>query len=133
MVAPRTNRPPVMSGLNPLKTRIWKWVAVLGLPLFPIQPKAAATQFVEIAADIETYGYRLGDTNSIADAKPKTVSVVCILGTNQWYIENDFQQREQWLFDGTNVVRTIIPQKAIRNCGKRVGSRATDIRWGISG
>jgi hypothetical protein len=68
----------------------------------PIEHQAA--QFVEISAEIETFGYRLGDTNSIARAKPKTVHVVCVTGSKEWYIENDFQERQKWFFDGTNVL-----------------------------
>lgn len=87
--------------LNKLsKNEIGKWVAAFCL-LLPLQIRAA--QFVEISAEIETFGYRLGDTNSIATAKPKTFSVVCITGSNKWYMTNDVYQPEQWLFDGTNV------------------------------
>ena len=64
-----------------------------------------AAPFVEISAEIETFGYRLEDTNSIANAKPRTVRLVCVTGSNQWYMTNNFQQPEQWLFDGTNVWR----------------------------
>jgi len=70
--------------------------------LLPIQNQAA--QFVEISAEIETFGYRLGDTNSMAKAKPKLVKVGCITGSTEWSIENDFQERQEWLFDGTNLV-----------------------------
>jgi len=86
------------------------WVVMLCLGLFPMQHRAA--QFVEISAEIETFGYRLGDTNSIAKAKPRTVSVVCITASNEWYIENDFQERQKWLFDGTNVLCSRWPLSA---------------------
>ena len=76
------------------------WVVLLCL-VFAVQRGTA--QYVEISAEIETFGYRLGDTNSIAKAKPQKVSVVCITGLNEWYIENTLQQHEKWLFDGTNV------------------------------
>ena len=90
--------------MKPFKNPIPKSVAVLCLGLMPAQHKAG--QFVEISAEIETFGYRLGDTNSMAQAMPRTTSVVCISGTNEWYITNDYyQQPEQWLFDGKNVLR----------------------------
>lgn len=69
----------------------------------PIQRGAA--QFVKIAAEIEVIGYRSGDTNAQAAAKPRTISSVCITGPNKWRIEDDFVQggEEKWFFDGTNV------------------------------
>lgn len=83
------------------KCKVSKWIAALGLGLLSFQGQSA--EFVEISAEVETLGYRLGDTNSIANAKARTVQVLCITGTNQWYLTNDFQEPEQWLFDGTNV------------------------------
>jgi hypothetical protein len=76
-------------------------VSAFCLGLLSINNQAA--EFVEISAEIESIGYRLHDTNSIATAKPKTTSVVCITGPKEWYITNDYQQREQWLFDGRKV------------------------------
>src|SRR5438093_5908890 len=87
---------------KPSKNNIGKWGAALCLWLLCAQNQAA--QFVEISAEIETFGYRLGDTNSMAKAKPKLVSVDCITGSSEWFIENDFQERQEWLFDGTTVV-----------------------------
>jgi hypothetical protein len=83
------------------KGEFGKWVAAVCLGFLALQIHAA--QFAEISAEIEVFGYRLGDTNSIAKAKPQTVNVVCITDSNQWYMTNDVQQPEQWLFDGTNV------------------------------
>jgi hypothetical protein len=96
--------------------QIRKWVVVLGLGLLPIDHQAA--QFVEISAEIETFGYRLGDTHSIERAKPKTVSVVCITGSKEWSIENDFQERQAWLFDGTNVLCKTWPLSAPDTSGR---------------
>jgi hypothetical protein len=84
------------------KHKVAKWVTVLCLGLVPIQNQAA--EFVEISAEIETFGYRLGDTESVAEAKPRTVKVKCITGSTEWYIEHDFHLRQEWMFDGTNVV-----------------------------
>jgi len=93
---------------KPSKNKVAKWVATFCLAILSIQSQAA--EFVEISAEIETLGYRLGDTNSIAKARPRTVNVVCITGSNKWYIETDFQRGEQWLFDGENVrCRTEMP------------------------
>ena len=82
-------------------TKAKRWMLALAL-LLPLS--SLAQQFVEISAEIETRGYRLGDTNSIAKAKPKIFSVFCITGSGQWYIEDDFSWQQKWLFDGTNVV-----------------------------
>ena len=62
----------------PFKKEIGRRVAAFCLGFVSIQNYA--TQYVEISAEIETFGYRLADTNSIAKAKPKTVHVVCITG-----------------------------------------------------
>ena len=87
---------------TPLRTEVAKWVTALCLGLVPVQNQAA--EFVEISAEIETFGYRLGDTESILEAKPKTVNVRCIAGSIEWYVEHDFHARQEWQFDGTNVV-----------------------------
>ena len=76
---------------TPSKNEVAKWLTVLYLGLASIQNQAA--EFVEISAEIETFGYRLGDTESILEAKPKTVNVKCITGATEWYIEHDFQIR----------------------------------------
>jgi hypothetical protein len=85
-----------------LEAKVAKWLTVLYLGLASIQNQAA--EFVEITAEIETFGYRLGDTNSVAEARPRTVNVKCITGAIEWYIEHDFQIRQEWMFDGTNIV-----------------------------
>jgi len=87
---------------TPSKNKVAKWVIALCLGLAPIQNQAA--EFVEVAAEIETFGYRLGDTNSIPKARSQTVKVRCITGSTEWYIEHDFHVRQEWVFDGTNVV-----------------------------
>src|SRR5262245_41858125 len=90
-----------------LITEARKWAVVVCL-FFP--PFCRAEQFVEIRTEIETSGYRLHDTNSIATAKPKTTTVVCITGAGGWYITNDYHASEQWLFDGKRVwCRTEVP------------------------
>ena len=84
-----------------------KWLIALCLGLVPVRNHSA--EFVEIAAEIETFGYRLGDSNSVAKAKPQTVNVRCITGSTEWYIEHDFHARQEWAFDGTNVVCVSAP------------------------
>ena len=87
---------------TPSRSEVAKWVTALYLAFVPIQTQAA--EFVELSAEIEIFGYGLGDTNSIAKARPETVNVKCITGSTEWYIENDFHARQEWLFDGTNVM-----------------------------
>ena len=102
------------------KNVIRKWAAILCLGILPI-PNLSA-QFVEISAEIESFGYRFGDTNAVAKGKRQTVNAVCVTGTNEWFIENDFSQRRHWLFDGTNVVcRTQPPSDAERALLRTVG------------
>lgn len=99
--------------------RVGKWVTALGLGFLASQNQAA--QFLEISAEIESFGYRLHDTNNIAEARPKITSVLCVTGTNQWYIENDFAQRQQWRFDGTNVCcRTQVTESTVPEFTNRV-------------
>jgi hypothetical protein len=79
-----------------------RWVAIFHLGFLPIQNQAA--EFVELSAEIETFAYRLGDTNDIAQARPKLVKVRCITGSTGWSIEHDYLEPQVWLCDGTNVV-----------------------------
>jgi hypothetical protein len=76
--------------------------AILCLALLALPSPAA--EFVEIAAEIDTWGYALGDAKRIVNPKPRTLNVICITGPNRWYITNDLQQSEEWLFDGSNVL-----------------------------
>jgi hypothetical protein len=87
---------------KPFQNEVTKWAATLCLGVLPLQDLPA--QPVEISAEIVTHGYRLKDTNSITGATPKVVHVTCVTGPNQWYIEEDFAGRREWLFDGNNVV-----------------------------
>src|SRR3954452_7023086 len=60
-----------------------------------------AAGFVEISAEMGSLGYALHDTNSIAKATRSMTHVVCVVGTNEWYIAEDYGHLKQWLFDGT--------------------------------
>src|SRR5262249_15627124 len=86
--------------MKPSNHQFPKWVALFCL--LAIQNQAA--QFVEISAEIDFFGYELGVPDAPARAEPKTFHVTCTTGSSQWYIENDYQSLEEWLFDGTNVV-----------------------------
>lgn len=69
-----------------------------------------AQTYVEISAEIELVSYSSRGTNGAANAKPKTISLTCVAGTNDWWMENDFVQGgdpRQWYFDGTNVCSTL--------------------------
>lgn len=70
---------------------------------------AHAQRFVEISAEIQTVTYRSGHTNDAARAVRKTFSLVCIVGTNEWRIDNNFPVNAEvkWLFDGTNVYENL--------------------------
>jgi hypothetical protein len=91
---------------RPLVNRM-QIIALLLCLLFQVRDGAA--QFVEISAQIELTSYRSGQTNAEAGAKPRTISVTCIIGTNEWRIENDWSQNAvvKWFFDGTNVFETL--------------------------
>src|SRR5437016_6098599 len=97
---------PRMEATSPLIDRARRCALLLCLVL-PVHHGAA--QFVEISAEIELINYRSGQTNAEATAKPRIISVVCITGTNDWRIENDWSQNgvNKWFFDGTNVYESI--------------------------
>src|ERR1043166_9379863 len=69
----------------------------------------AAAQFIEISADIEITSHRSDVPNAEATSTPRTFSVLCIIGTNQWRIENDWSRGglNKWLFDGTNIYESL--------------------------
>ena len=86
-----------------------KWVALLCLWLMPGHRGLA--QFVEISAEIEMTSWSGETTNGPTGAKPQPqrFSLVCTTGTHQWRIENDISPyaEEKWLFDGTNVYKSV--------------------------
>lgn len=81
---------------------------LLALSFFLCPVLTLAQRYVEISAEIETITYQSGDTNNEAGAVHRTISVVCIVGTNEWRIDNNYLQNGevQWFFDGTNVCRS---------------------------
>src|SRR5215212_5246250 len=111
---------------KPSKTEIGTLAIALCLALLFIQTVDA--QFVEILAEIETFGYELGKTNAIANAKPRTTTVVCITGSNQWWITNDFHQAQQWLFDGSKV-RCRKQISVAKGSSEPAGPRVWDEQW----
>src|SRR5688572_13133027 len=106
---------------TPSKNNAGTWVAALCLGLVPIQNQAA--EFVELSAEIETFAYRLRDTNNIAKAKPKMVKVKCITGSTGWSIEHDYLDPQRWLCDGTNVVLRAEKLRATDPDGVKMESR----------
>jgi hypothetical protein len=90
-----------------------------------------AAQFVEISADIELISYPTGQTNAEASSTPRIISLVCITGTNDWRVENDWPQGglNKWFFDGTNVYQSLqatkpLPQE-VQDLMKSAGGFAT--------
>jgi hypothetical protein len=82
---------------------------VLALGLGVLSSQTPAAQFVEISAEIESFGYRLKDIHSIEKAAPNIVHVRCVAGTNRWFIEEDYFGSKRWWFDGAHVVRRSQP------------------------
>lgn len=65
-----------------------------------------AERYIEITGKIEVTSYPGGYTSNGANARPpKTISFVCVTGTNQWRIDHDFSlnSEQHYFFDGTNV------------------------------
>jgi RNA polymerase sigma factor (sigma-70 family) len=73
--------------------------------------EAAQTQrYIEIMGIIERASYWEGAANSAFSVKPPTtISFVCIMGTNEWWVEHDFVNggETKWYFDGTNVYNSL--------------------------
>jgi hypothetical protein len=69
----------------------------------------AAAQFIEISADIEITSYRSDVPNAEATSTPRTFSVLCVIGTNQWRIENDWSRGglSKWFFNSTNIYQSL--------------------------
>ena len=83
--------------------------SLLALGFFSVSISTHAQRYVEISAQIELVSYPAGEPNGAASAKPRTISFVCITGTNEWRIENDFVRsaEDKWFFDGTNVYNSL--------------------------
>src|SRR5215475_5700820 len=106
--------------------RVFRFVGILCLSLLPSRQQAA--EFVEISLEIETLGYRLQDTESSTQAKPRVTSVVCIAGTNEWRIESSYPglksaQSDAWCFDGTNIYQRLCSSSAPLDQGSTTLSR----------
>ena len=87
---------------NSLIIQVWKSALTLGLGL-PLQGGAA--QFVELKADIESVAWFRGTENRPPTVHPKTLPTRCVVGTNSWLIEIEFDtQRNTWWFTGTNLI-----------------------------
>jgi len=104
--------PAGISGLNAVRMKhlcsnqTSKWITTACFALFAIQSIGA--EFVEITAELESIGWSGSATDSPADAKPKTVSLVCTVGAHEWRIDNPSENAEEkWSFDGTNVYNSI--------------------------
>jgi hypothetical protein len=93
-------------------------------------PRWASGQFVEISATIKLTSYRSGETNEEIKAKSRSISSVCIAGTNRWRIEDDWGQGglNKWFFDGTNVYESLQvvspPSQEMQHNLERVGGLA---------
>ena len=67
------------------RSSIWKWIMFVCLPLWT--PDTEAGQFVEVIAEIEgTFWPEQGATSR------RTFSTRCVIGTNIWMLEGDFQR-----------------------------------------
>jgi hypothetical protein len=68
--------------------------------------QAAAAQFVELTADIQTVHWYPGWTDHAARVVTEDHKVRCVVGTNSWLIEREPAglTRDAWWFTGSNVV-----------------------------
>jgi hypothetical protein len=72
-------------------------------------------QFLEITAEIQLTISRADDLEAEKRATPRAISVVCVVGTNTWRIEDDWSMNatNDWYFDGRNVYEAIRITKPI--------------------
>jgi len=83
---------------------------LLSLPIFLCAVASEVkAQFVEISSELELIALRTSETNTLATAKPRIISSVCVTGHNCWRIEDDGVQGgiNKVFFDGTNVFQSI--------------------------
>ena len=82
-------------------------LALIGLFGLLLSGRSANSQiFTEIEVEIQTFEYQGGNTNN--QPRELTFHAACIVGTNEWRIDNDFSQNSavMWFYDGTNVYRS---------------------------
>ena len=81
--------------------------------VFVAPVSASARPYVRIEGKIETVSYLAAAPGRSARAARRNIRFVCIAGTNQWRIDNDFADGAEvkWWFDGTNVYNAIHPIK----------------------
>jgi hypothetical protein len=88
-------------------TRMLQTFALIGFSwLLLIASNVSGQTFLAVDIDIQTFQYQDGNTN--APQRELTFHATCIVGTNQWRIDNDFSQNSSvmWFYDGTNVYRS---------------------------
>jgi hypothetical protein len=70
---------------------------------------AHGQRYVEISSEIELVAYPSGSTNGATATTPRTISVLCVTGTNEWRIDHDYANGAEikWLFDGTNIYHSL--------------------------
>jgi RNA polymerase sigma factor (sigma-70 family) len=66
-------------------------------------------RYVEITGEIEVVSYLGSEENGWTKAFDQVISFVCITGTNEWRVENDFAigGESKWYYDGTNVYKSL--------------------------
>jgi hypothetical protein len=95
---------------------------------------ACAQRYVEIAAEIEFIHYQGSDASNVfvrtyqnlkreRQAKTETISLTCIVGTNEWRIDNDYPRDgfQKWFFDRTNLTHSFTPTQ-LNVCEVRDGT-----------
>ena len=88
---------------------------------------AEAQDYVEITAEVELFSSQSNGSAAGTQRLDRRFSLVCIVGTNKWRIENNFSKNAQtkWLFDGTNIydsrLMTKAPSELITSDAKRKG------------
>ena len=83
-----------------------KAILLIAVSAVAVVPSSVwAQRYLEITAEIEMTSNWLKDTNGAAIERRTTNHVKCIVGTNEWRIDNDFSMngRNAYFFDGTNV------------------------------
>jgi hypothetical protein len=130
-----------------LITRRWslaaasaKLVAFSLLVAVPLRGNAA--QFVQITAELRSTNWIGFGVGPVSEQQEASHTVRCVVGTNTWFVEEDFADNEKvaYLFTGTNIIEHFVvndksvPQEKttqVHNSphGKPIGADVANVGW----
>ena len=90
---------------------------------------AQTDQLIEVSATIDAISYSLEIATHATPESQRTFSAVCTVGTNEWWISNDFPHGavEYWHYDGTNVYSSLRTTNAATVAPPSLGNHGPSI------